>query len=128
MLLVKTRVAPSSIHGLGLFAVDFIGHGTSIWRFQAGFDQELSPEQVAALPPLTREHVRWFSFVSQVTGRCILSGDHACFMNHAPDPNTGAPHRPEPPVITLALRDIAAGEEITCDYHAFDADASRKLS
>ena len=28
---------------------------------------------------------------------------------------------------TEALRDIAAGEEITCNYFDFDADAARKL-
>jgi len=27
----------------------------------------------------------------------------------------------------VAWREIAAGEEITCDYFAFDADAARKL-
>lgn len=32
-----------------------------------------------------------------------------------------------PPVTTVALRDIAAGEEITCDYRAYDADTAWKL-
>jgi SET domain-containing protein len=30
-------------------------------------------------------------------------------------------------VVTVALRDLAAGEELTCDYHAFDAEAPAKL-
>jgi SET domain-containing protein len=29
--------------------------------------------------------------------------------------------------VTCALRDIAAGEELTCDYRAFDAEAEAKL-
>jgi SET domain-containing protein len=127
MMLVKTRVAPSGLHGLGLFAVEAIARGTPIWRFERGFDHDFSPDQVAALPPLAREHTRWFSFVHRDTGRVILSGDHACFINHSPNPNTGAAPGAAPPVTTVALRDIAAGEEITCNYFAFDADAPRKL-
>jgi SET domain-containing protein len=127
MMLVRTRVAPSKIHGLGLFAVEFISQGRPIWRFQAGFDHDFSPEQFAALPAPACEHARWFAFTDQVTGHVVLSGDHACFMNHSARPNTGVPPNTPPPVTTVALRDIAAGEEITCDYFAFDADAPRKL-
>ncbi len=127
MLLIKTRVAPSLIHGLGLFADEFIPLGGPVWRFQPGFDHEFAPEVVAALPTVAREHVRWFSFVRQTDGHFVLSGDHACFMNHSAQPNTGAPAPTTPPVTTVALRDIAAGEELTCDYFAFDADAARKL-
>ena len=61
------------------------------------------------------------------TGGRVLSGDHTCFMNHAPDPNTGAPSDSTPPNVIVALRDIAAGEELTCDYWAFDAEAREKL-
>jgi len=32
-----------------------------------------------------------------------------------------------PPVVTVTLRDLAADEEITCDYFAFDDEAARKL-
>ncbi len=126
MMLVGTRVAPSAIHGLGLFAGQFIPRGTPVWRSVAGFDREFSPEEVAALPGPAQAHLRWFGFVNRETGSVTLGGDHACFMNHASDPNTGAPVAARP-LTTVALRDIAAGEEITCDYFTFDADAARKL-
>ena len=126
-MLVKTKVAPSGIHGLGLFAMEFTPQGTPIWRFQPGFDHDFSPEEYAALPALAREHTRWFCFMRS-DGHVILSGDHACFINHSPNSNTGAPPHPAPPVTTVALRDIAAGEEITCNYFAYDADAPWKLS
>lgn len=127
MMLIKTRVAPSAIHGLGLFAVNAVRRGTPIWKFQPGFDQVFSAEQSAALPPLTQQHLQWFAYLSRAEGGWILSGDHACFMNHSGTPNTGADAGGPPPVVTVALRDIAAGEEITCDYFAFDAEAGRKL-
>jgi SET domain-containing protein len=127
MMLVRTRVAPSAIHGMGLFAVDVIPKGTAVWRFEKGFDREFSPEEFAALPADAQAHIRWFAYVDRDTGGRVLSGDHTCFMNHAPDPNTGAILDAVPPITTLALRDIAAGEELTCDYQAFDAEAGKKL-
>jgi SET domain-containing protein len=127
MMLVKTRVGPSAIHGLGLFAVEPIPRHTPVWRFLPEFDRAFSPTGLAAWPPLARAHLRWFAFVSKTDGHLILSGDHACFMNHASPPNTGAPPGAGAPVTTVALRDIAAGEELTCDYFAFDADAPWKL-
>lgn len=127
MMLIKTRVAPSRIHGLGLYAVDPVARGTAIWRFAPGFDHDFSPEDYAALPLLAREHVRWFCYVDRANGHYILSGDHACFINHSPAPNTGGPPGVDRPEATVALRDIAAGEEITCDYFAYDADTPWKL-
>jgi len=149
MMLIETCVRPSSIHGLGLFALQFVPRGTPVWRFAQGFDHDFSPAQFAALPPLAQTHTRWFCFVSRLDGHVILSGDHACFINHSPDPNTGALPEGEdklklelqlspspnpgglpdtkPPVVTVALRDIAAGEELTCNYHDYDADTPWKL-
>jgi uncharacterized protein len=127
MLLIETRVAPSAIHGLGLFTVRAVPRGAAIWKFQPNFDHEFSAAQFAALPSAAQRHLRWFAFLDLAGGHWILSGDHACFMNHAAAPNTGAPPDAKPPVVTVALRDLAAGEEITCDYFAFDAEAARKL-
>ena len=127
MILVRTRVAPSTIHGLGLFAVEAIPHGTAIWRFEPKFDREFSPEQFATLPPEVQAHLRWFAYVDKDGGGRVLSGDHCCFMNHCAQPNTGAAADSFPPITTVALRDIVAGEELTCDYRAFDAEAGWKL-
>ena len=127
MMLIETCVRPSATHGLGLFAVRFVPRGRPVWRFEPGFDRDFSPAQFAALPPLAQKHTRWFCFVSREHGHVILSGDHACFISHSPAPNTGALPDAAPPVVTQALRDIAAGEEITCNYFDYDADAPWKL-
>ena len=131
MMLVPTRVRPSAIHGMGLFALDAIPAGTPIWRFEPGFDREFSPREFAALSAEAQKHLRWFAYVDRTTGGWILSGDHTCFMNHAPTPNTGVGGGAESTatgaVVTVALRAISAGEELTCDYRAFDAEADAKL-
>lgn len=128
MILVKTRVQPSNIHGLGLFAMESIPPGTPIWRFEPGFDREFSEEQLSALPEVARAHLQWFSFIERESGHRVLSGDHACFMNHAAQPNTGASADGILPVTTVALRAITAGEELTCDYWSFDAAAGDKVT
>ena len=127
MMLVRTRVAPSAIHGLGLFAVEFVPRGTSIWRFEPGFDREFAPVQFAALPAEAQAHLRWFAYADRESGAWVLSGDHACFMNHSADPNTGARADATPPIVTVARRDIGAGEELTCNYWDFDGEAGKKL-
>lgn len=127
MMLIETKVRPSSIHGMGLYTVQAVPRGTPIWRFEPGFDHDFSPSQFAALPALAQRHTRWFCFVSRHDGHVILSGDHACFINHSLSPNTGALPDAKPPVTTVALRDLAAGEEITCNYYDYDADTAWKL-
>ena len=44
MLLVKTRLGPSSRHGLGVFAAEFIPSGIKVWAYCEGFDHRLSKE------------------------------------------------------------------------------------
>lgn len=127
MILIPNVVRPSAIHGSGLFTANPVPKGTPIWRFQPGFDHEFTPEQWAALPEPARSHTRHFCFVQFGDLHVILSGDHACFINHSESPNTGAPPNASAPVTTVALRDLAAGEEITCNYWAYDADTPWKL-
>jgi SET domain-containing protein len=128
MLLIRTRVAPSPIHGLGLFTVEPVPAGTPVWRFQPPFDHAFTPAEFDALPGPAREHVAWFAFVRPEDGARVLSGDLACFMNHSSEPNTGAVDVGAEPVVTVALRDLPAVTELTCDYHAFDAAAAAKLA
>jgi SET domain-containing protein len=127
MMLIPTQARPSAIHGLGLFAVAPVPRGTPIWRFEPGFDREFTSAQFAALPPLAQQHLRWFAFREDANGHWVLGGDLSIFMNHAAQPNTGSPANVSGLVTTVALRDIAAGEELTCDYFAFDAAAREKL-
>lgn len=128
MMLIQTRVRPSAIHGLGLFAEEFVPRGTPVWRFVPEWDREFSTAQVAAFPLPAQRHVQWFAFRDAACDCWVLGGDGAIFMNHAVQPNTGAPPAAVAPVTTVALRDIAAGEELTCNYFAFDAAGAQKLS
>jgi SET domain-containing protein len=121
MMLVPVRADRSPIHGLGLFATAAIPAGTPVWRFEPGFDQVFDVDRCCTLPDIARRHMQHYGYLDASTGRWVLNGDLAIFLNHAANPNTGALGQTGAAAMTVALRDIAAGEELTCDYRAFDA-------
>ncbi len=118
MLLVPTYIGPSPIHGTGTFAAAPIPTGTKIWQFQPDLDLVVSDEFLIRLPAVAQEFVRTYSFRSPYwPGGWVLCFDHSRFINHSAAPNTD--NRSE---FTFATSDIAAGEEITCDYREFGPD------
>ncbi len=121
MLLIHAQCDRSPIHGLGLFAVDRVPAGTPVWRFSPGFDRTFTRVEVDQLPDPARRHLLHYGYLDATAGVWVLNGDLSIFMNHSGAPNTGAPSTNGAARETLALRDIAAGDELTCDYHAFDA-------
>ena len=133
MLLVPTRVGPSKIHGTGLFLLKPVPCGRPVWCFQSGFDQAFAPAEFAALPPLAREFLSHYAYLQMHDGHRVLNGDHARFMNHSESPNTGAPPPDHAPTsipetfVTVALVDLPAGVELTCDYRTFDGDFAQKI-
>lgn len=115
MLLIPTRLAPSPIHGLGLFAAEPVPRGTPMWRFQEGLDLLFPAAAAAALPEPARRYLRRYAYETpQWPGMLVLHFDDSRFINHSDDPNTDNTGD-----VAVAKRDIAAGEEITCDYGEF---------
>ncbi len=130
MLLIPTDLAPSHIHGLGVFTRQPVAAGTEIWRFQAGFDTTFLVEDLQELPEPAREFLRHYAYLDRTTGQFVLNADHGRFMNHSATPTTGIDPRignaaGDP--VTVALADLPAGTELTCDYRSFDGDVAWKL-
>lgn len=120
MILVRTELRASSIHGIGCFAAERIPRGTPVWRFQAGFDQTYPPDYPASLSAAAREQFLTYAFVSHHDGCWVYCADHARHFNHSAQPNVGnEPRAGEREGVDVALRDIAAGEELTYDYGVF---------
>jgi uncharacterized protein len=122
MLLVKTIIAPSTIHGIGLFADQFIPQGTRIWEFTPGFDLKLSSTFIENTPEPLHSWLRTHTYCSRISHQYILCSDDARFFNHSDTPNTESREvAGEDEVITVAKRDIQPGEELTDDYRTFEA-------
>ena len=126
MLVIPARLQSSPIHGLGVFTVHAVPAGAVVSRFVPRFDVEYNAEALPELGEAERAYLRHYSYRSRFTGRYILPGDHDRFMNHSDAPNVGM--NPDGSYTCLALRDIAAGEELTCDYRTFDAEWQLKLA
>lgn len=118
MYLVPTFLAESSIHGIGVFAGVPIPAGTRIWEFHDGVDWKLTPEELASFPEPYQSRFRMYCYLGS-DGLYVFCGDNAKYMNHSDAPNCDDPEG----LYTVTNRTIEAGEELTCDYRAFDVEA-----
>lgn len=125
MMLVKTKVKESKIHGLGLFADQFIPKGTEIWRFTPGFDQRFTREQILAFPEVLQIYIYKYSWRSKKSKLYCFSSDDGKFFNHSDEPNVLSEYRDnEEEVVTVAVKDIQVGEEILDNYNSFEDEKS----
>lgn len=128
MLMVPTKVQSSEIHGLGLFALEAIPKGTLVWQFVQGFDITVSVhDQITgfnlrdACPQAASDFLEKYAYKTD-HGEYEVCVDDARFMNHSTSPNIQATGDRN-----YAIRDIAAGEEIVCDYADFIPDFTEKF-
>lgn len=125
MILVKSKLGPSKIHGTGLFAEEFIPKGTKIWEFIKGFDLSITKDEFSKLSKPAQDDVLNYAYINKRTGNYILCSDDSRFFNHQENPNVECLYLEDDPnkdVVCFAKRDIEVGEELTCDYREFDAN------
>ena len=127
MLLVPTRLAQSPIHGFGVYAAAPIPKGTPVWRFERGLDMAFDPGIVETLPEHVRAFFSHYGYLDRNVKRIILCFDDARFVNHSDTPNVATDYAQDHYGLDVALRDIAAGEELTMDYAGFEEQSGRKL-
>lgn len=103
--------------GYGVFATRPIPRGTITW-VRDEFDQTFSPERVRAIAGPLRDVVERYCYVDGL-GDHVLCWDLARYMNHACEATCMSPGYG----FEVAVRDIAAGEELTDDYGTLNIDA-----
>lgn len=101
----------------GVIATRDIAEGTLVW-FPGETDQVLSLQQVCQLSEIDREHLAEYAYLTN-EGTYIVSEDMARFVNHSCDANSLSVAGLE---ISIAVRDIGKGEEITEDYGLYYAN------
>jgi hypothetical protein len=123
MLLVKTKIGPSAIAGIGLFADSFIPKGAYVWRFGRGFDIRVDKDYPSTLPEPARSFFMKYAYQIPETLKYVLCADDARFLNHSEIPNTRCVEDPDDEdTASVAARDIQPGEELTIDYREFDTN------
>ena len=118
-----TEVRESHIHGLGLFARVAIPKGTVWWhgrREDVMLLEKLQYETLArsersTLIEQTLEAILMYSYYTRESDALIVCLDNSRFVNHSIEANSGALPSADP-LSSVALRDIAAGEEIVENY------------
>ena len=104
--------------GLGVFAKKAIPKGTIVYTMDP-LEVVISNKRKQSLSEAVNKILDKYSYID-ARRRYILSWDHAKFVNHSCEANT----------ITsgygfeIAIRDIAAGEEITDDYGLLNIEQS----
>src|SRR3954465_7907735 len=114
MMLVDTELRPSPIHGTGVFLLEPVKAGQTIWRFDSRIDRIYSETEVASLPPRMQRFIETYSTWHDGLKLWILCGDNGRHFNHSDSPNT----------IShaigfgddVAICDLPAGTELTSDY------------
>ena len=118
MILVKTRLAVSGVHGIGLFADQFIPKGTKTFEFIPWFDVSFTESDLAKMSEECRRQVLWYAYLDKKTNKYALLSDDYRFINHSQD--VTRVNIESTPDIDIALRDIQSGEELLCNYNKFD--------
>ena len=121
------EVRPSPVHGLGIFALKSIPTGTRWWSIEVGETIAISRAQFAALAqsastPATdamMAGIQTYSIYLKAHDLMVLIPDNGRFVNHSDVPNSAAGVNGTL-LYSVALRDIAVGEEITEDYSTYD--------
>lgn len=104
-----TTVKESGIHGLGVFATRSFHAGERIRR--VNIVREVTPDS-----PIQEELGERTDYCSYPDGRVVLWGFPDRHVNHSCDPNAYERYEGDSSCL-VARREIAAGEEITCDYN-----------
>ena len=122
MMMVRTELRPSTIHGLGVYLAEPVRAGQLIWRFDSRIDRVFSDAELQELPEVAKEFLRIYSTLHSGLRLWVLCGDNGRHFNHSDTPNTrslGIAFGDD-----VAAEDLPAGTELTSDYRTI-CDAMR---
>jgi len=123
---IYTKLAPSPLGGLGIFAIKDIKKGTPVFLFYDDSDEKvLTPEEIAKLSPKDKELYHNHAVVMP-NGNWVVPADYnrlhtVWYLNHSSNPNVA----PDDNFNWYVTRDIKEGEELTGNYENWDAEGTK---
>ena len=108
-------VRPSPIHSTGVYTTRPIRRGTRVCEYDG---QRMSKAVADA-----RYEGRAVTYLFSCGGNTVIDGfGMAMFLNHSCNPNCQTEQDARDRIFISAIRDIAAGEELTYEYNLYDSD------
>lgn len=117
---VYTRLGPSPIHGVGVFAIRPIPKGTKLFRNDLEEIEWVEEKEISDLPNAIRKLYEDFAIIVDGRYGCPSSFNRltmSWYLNDSDDPNVAV----DSEYRMSALRDIAELEELTIDSSKFSA-------
>ena len=112
-------IRSSSIHAAGCYTTRAIKKGTRVCEYDGPrFTTEEADERY-------KDRFVTYLFSCGEDGKVIDGFGTAMFINHCCDPNCETEDT-DGRIFVVAIRDIAAGEELTYEYHLYDSDESEQ--
>ncbi len=117
------RLKPSSIEGIGVFAIVDIAAGTQL--FIGSLERKyvrVGLEELAECTPEVIDMVKGFFVPDETNGKYIIpegglnAMDISFFLNHSTNANVTTPDGER----FFTSRDVKAGEELVSDYETYD--------
>jgi SET domain-containing protein len=113
----RTAVKPSAIAGRGLYAIAPIARGEIVSVKGGHLIDGVTRERNKVVINDADMQIADDLFIAPLTSEEFESV--MMFLNHSCEPNVGVQGQ----IVFVALRDVAAGEELTVDYGTIDHDA-----
>lgn len=108
----------NDVIGYGVFATRLIPKGSITWVLDP-LDRAFDDEAVSRLDDELRRAIEKYSWRDR-DGYRVLCWDFGRYMNHSCDANSLSPGLD----FEIAVRDVAPGEELTCEYGALNLETT----
>jgi len=115
---VYTRLAPSNLHGVGVFAIRRIPRGTQLFTGDEGAMVWIPRDRLGRLPPAVRRLYDDFCVVRGALLGCPTSFNNLTpgwYINHSDSPNTAI----DADYNFHTIQIVSVGEELTVDYNTY---------
>jgi len=125
MIHIKYKLAPSSIHGIGVFAEQMISKGFCIVEASPSLDINLSIADFESLSLSEQKEIKHHGHFDKITEKWHVDFDMTRFASHSKHPNLKQLYN-EKGYYIVALVDIPSGEELTINYFDFETGLERQ--
>jgi SET domain-containing protein len=122
----RIQVRRSGVHGKGVFALQDLAEGETLIEYVGEIISWDEAQDRHPHDPKDPNHTFYFHVNEDKVIDALHGGNSSRWINHRCDPNCEADEENER-VFIKALRNIKAGEELTCDYKKIDAESAEDL-